>query len=482
MSTNPFDREIRRKLENYESPVAPDMLDKVLRRRRRMFLGPYGKYLLIAAGLLLAGIAGWYGLYKMQQEQEKSPLPQQLPGSQASPEGIASARTAPADESFKKIDLQSSPESLSEILPKHARSSTSPQTAPTTTTSLSHSFLSSTADDVPAVAPTQQEDAHFEELSREEYVGDFGFLRNTFSEVPATFTSLDLDVQADAQAEKGQAEEPLASEGQWTTVFLPTAFLRELPEETARLHANLRMRAKPDCADFRNGNWQFFFDVTASPDFALRSIRPKDQQALPLALRRLETESVRQSYSVGTTFSAVSPKGWALRSGFEYTQINERFAYEGEKEERIIISIVYDDQGNIIGTDTTYESYTPYYASNNVYRLFDLPFMAGYQLDLKRFALVFQGGLYVNLFFSPEGTFFSPEMQPVSFEDVPAFRKRASLSMAASFGLNYRLNSRFHLIFEPKFRYFFEPITTRNYLLEQQYMVVGLNLGMRVKL
>ncbi|GEM_PF-3419200 len=468
MSTNPFDREVRRKLKNYESPVSPDLLEKVLVRRQRR-VAPFhswGFRALFFGLLIFGGLAVWYGLLP-NESREEVPVPKQKKSELRQPLAFF--------ENQQEADLPEAVESVVEqnVFDREEKT------------------VFSENSQTKAIAPKGNE--HLKQARREQ---------GTRSDVSSSGVVAEQILAPDAGKEKSvwlghqegekiptemAAEQRSASsdeltEGEAESIFLPTALLWKLPKEAKLGPRKFPLVPGPRCADFEQGVWQFFFDFTFSPDFALRSIRPKDEQSVPLALKRLETESAKQSYSLGTTFSLVSPGGMSFRTGFAYAQINERFAYQGDTEERIIISIIYDDQGQIIGTDTSYESYTPYYASSNVYRLFDIPVLFGYQLDLKKFALTFQGGTYINLFLAPEGTFFSPELQPVSFDEIPAFRKRASLSLAVAFGVNYRLNPRMSLVFEPKFRYFFSPITTKDYLLEQQYMVVGLNLGAKLRL
>ncbi len=463
MSTNPFDREVRRKLKQYESPVSPDLLDKVLARRQRRFFLLNSRAVLLGL-LVLAGIAGWwYGLSPNEstdssQEERTARGPLAFVEKQNSV-GLAEAELEEISPSLERANLRASATGGKDE--KHGMAQTKKQKR---------------IERKQGILPSDDPLSQAEEVASR-------YLPARLKKKPGEVLKL-----TDEKIPEGQGveveREPSDEEarGKAESIFLPTALLRELPKDLRPLSAGIPLAPGPRCADFEQGAWRLFFDLTASPDFALRSIRPKDEQSLPLALKRLETESAKQSYSLGSIFSLVSPHGWSFRTGFEYTQINERFAYQGDVEERVIIEVIYNDQGQIIGTDTTYESYAPYYASNNLYRLFDIPLLVGYQLDLKKFALTFHGGTYVNLFLAPEGRFFSPELQPVSFEEVPAFRKRASLSLAAAFGINYRLSSRLNLVFEPKFRYFFGPITTKDYLLEQQYMVVGLNLGARLRL
>ncbi len=475
MSTDPFDREIRRRLKDYKSPVPEHLLDNVLKRRKRrapFFGGGLASRAMLAAIALLLAFGLWYGLNRSEkQEIHTKDVPKEVIP--------AGKQQKHAQANLSEPTIPTPPAATNETKSASAENQKTPSPSkPDKASQAANAARSKSSTPAPLKADRQENKTTSPSLAPATAQTETPINKDAAS----TQSVMQTEVPSlSSQTSEGPfTEDQKLRESQADIAFVPTALLPALPE--SHLRSDLQFHLKPECAKFQNKERRFYFDLLASPDIALRSIRPKEEQSVPLALKRLETETIKQSYTLGARLTTVSPHGWSLRSGFQYTQINERFAYEGETEERIIIKIIYDDQGQIIGTDTVYESYTPYYASNNVYRLFDIPLMAGYQIDMKRFALIFHGGLHFNLFLSPEGTFFSPEMQPVAFSEIPAFRKRASLSLAAAFGINYRLTPRLELLFEPRFRYFLSPFTTKDYLLEQQYMLIGLNLGARVQL
>ena len=242
------------------------------------------------------------------------------------------------------------------------------------------------------------------------------------------------------------------------------------------------------CHDFKiKLGWRWFVEATASSDLAIRSLVAKAPQNAYYAKERNQTERPKFSFTGGFRIGALFGKGWTARTGVQYAQINEDFNYNNTNEVRIVITEVYDTDGNIIGTDTTYESGQRTKLTHNRYRMIDIPVTVGYEFDLDNFVLSLQGGAAFNVWFNQRGEFLSPELDPVDFssgavDPFPAFRKELGMSLIGSIGLHYRFHERARLIIEPHFRYYLEPFSTPDYMLKQEYFVSGLTTGIRLRL
>ncbi|MEM1220414.1 MAG: hypothetical protein AAGH79_15940, partial [Bacteroidota bacterium] len=227
------------------------------------------------------------------------------------------------------------------------------------------------------------------------------------------------------------------------------------------------------CHDFKiKLGWRWFVEATASSDFVIRSLVAKAPQNAYYAEQRNQTEKPKFSYTGGFRIGALFGKGWTARTGVQYAQINEDFNYNNSNEVRIVITDVYDNDGNIIGTDTTYESGQRTKLTHNRYRMIDIPVTVGYEFDLANFVFSLQGGAAFNVWFNQRGEFLSPELDPVDFssgavDPFPAFRKELGMSLIGSIGLHYCFHERARLIIEPHFRYYLEPFSTPDYMLKQ---------------
>ncbi len=244
---------------------------------------------------------------------------------------------------------------------------------------------------------------------------------------------------------------------------------------------------EPKCATF--GKWlklYFYGDMYFSPDVAFRKLESKGADYEDYTASREATESQSFSYSAGARFSVVSNYGIALRTGLVYSQINEIFDYENEREERIFIENHYDDDGNLIRTDTIIETGTRYLTTYNHYRMWDIPVLLGYELNFKKFTLALNGGVYLNLISRQKGNFLSPDLVPVTFTSdqentYPAFKEKLNMSLYGSLAFYYNLNERWQIMLEPQLRYYLDPMTRPDYMVDQQYITTGLNTGLRYR-
>ena len=128
--------------------------------------------------------------------------------------------------------------------------------------------------------------------------------------------------------------------------------------------------------------------------------------------------------------TALTERGLAFKTGVDFTQINESFNYESGTEEHITIINIYDDEGNIIGADTTFEMGTRKVRAINRYQTIDIPLLAGYELDFSNFSLSIYGGPFLNVKFSKKGNFISSE----SRQPVGNYNRRARAIFQKLFG------------------------------------------------
>jgi len=229
-----------------------------------------------------------------------------------------------------------------------------------------------------------------------------------------------------------------------------------------------------------------YLDVLASPDISIRSLEARSSDNAAYQKARAKTESTRYAFSGGLRLSFVGKRGFAFRTGLMYAQINERFDFKNENAERSSIINTFDMRGNVIGADTLLETGLRQKRTFNRFHLLDIPVLAGYELNTRRWTFSVNGGFYFNLLFRKKGDLLSPENEPATFSSgaadaLPVFKSRAGISLFSSFGLNYKFSEKVHWVIEPQLRYYLNPLTRTDYLLEQKYLSAGLLTGLRFK-
>lgn len=252
-----------------------------------------------------------------------------------------------------------------------------------------------------------------------------------------------------------------------------------------------RNQAFPEisCNAFGKELWKLnlYVEAVGSPEYVFRSLGSKSQEFADYAGSRDKMEEVRGGFTTGVRLSAVTNFGVSVRTGIQYGQINEVLNYRDPNDFRMIVTNVYDQLGNIIGTDTTFQAGTHRVVSYNRYRMLDVPLMAGYEFQFPRFSMAVHGGVYFNLLFAQKGKILGPDGEPVGVTSgtpnaFPAFKDELGMSLAGSIGFNYRLTPDIQFIVEPQFRIILDPVTRAAYPLKQDYFLTGVTMGVRKNL
>ena len=225
----------------------------------------------------------------------------------------------------------------------------------------------------------------------------------------------------------------------------------------------------------------------------MRSLELKSQELGNYIDARNNTESSLYSFSASMRVSYISGSGLGFKTGFNYSQINEKFEYL-DPDASLIRTIITIDTLLVGGVPTVISDTSTIripgsldITTFNRYRFFDIPLLLTYEAPLNdKFYYSFNGGALINLAFSQKGRFLDPSEMPVWFtrgepDRFDAFRSSAGLSLFGSLGLHYKLNDKFDIILEPNFRFYMGSLTTESYPLEQNWFTFGLSHGIRYK-
>lgn len=241
----------------------------------------------------------------------------------------------------------------------------------------------------------------------------------------------------------------------------------------------------PDgCNVYMDQKSHFFVDAYYAPELARRSFSVSDPTQLDYAEKRAATEKPVLSYSMGLRGSVIFSNGLAFRTGIIYSNNKERFDYL--KETKTITIERKDKDGNVIGVETQVIEIMDHVY--NQYRQFDLPFIIGYEKDLKDFVLSINTGIGFNLSSNQSGKIYQQDQQTIlnignnGEGSGEVFRQQLGMSFIASLGLNYKYNERIMLLLEPSARMYMKPITADAYPLKQKYSFFGLNAGIRYRI
>lgn len=209
---------------------------------------------------------------------------------------------------------------------------------------------------------------------------------------------------------------------------------------------------------------------------------------------RINTETPIYSYSAGIRFGYNLSHRWNLHTGFNYSQINEKFQYiDPESNQTRIITIkdyVYEN-GKIVDSIVTEETVlvpgTSKMTVYNKYRTFDIPILARYTIYANKYlSLSGLTGIYINLALKERGMILNPDSKPIDItaaddQDQTIFKTQLGISGYASLSMAYHLTPNIDFLLEPNVRIQTEAMNTNIHPIDQNFTTFGLSTGLRYR-
>jgi hypothetical protein len=312
----------------------------------------------------------------------------------------------------------------------------------------------------------------------------------------ADWTDADISTATDTKGQPlqaGQATDAFASSLKQIT-GAATPFLTD--KQTANELQNRRLYnlLLPDCPTIEDnaaGNKKYL-ELYAGPDYALRSFGSfnSDTNSITYLQKRKESLTFASAFSAGLRYTKVFNNGMSLRSGINYSQINEKFLYINERDIRYILVITPRQIISGGNTITVYDTlrYTEtgkrIKTTYNRYRYIDVPLQLGYEFGNGRLHTNISAGAIINLYSWQKGDMLDSAYQPVSITTGKAssaygFKTNIGVGFLGSVSVYYKITPRMHVLAEPYFRYNLQPMTRDNQNLTQKYSTLGLRLGIR---
>ncbi|MEO5646772.1 MAG: outer membrane beta-barrel protein, partial [Chitinophagaceae bacterium] len=233
----------------------------------------------------------------------------------------------------------------------------------------------------------------------------------------------------------------------------------------------------------------------AGPDYAFSNYKTfGDTSSSNYAKKRKESTGFSSAYSAGARFTKVFNNAMSLRTGVNYSQINEKFKYINLAEIRFITVITTRVIIRAPG-DTIYINDTLRYQQSgsrvkttyNKYRSIDIPLMFGYEMGNGKLHANLSAGAIINIYSWYKGDVLDSLYQPVSIttgknSSQYQYKTNIGVGFITSVSVYYKLNDKWHLLLEPYFRYNLSPMSKENLNLQQRYHAAGLRAGIRLDL
>lgn len=267
----------------------------------------------------------------------------------------------------------------------------------------------------------------------------------------------------------------------------------ELNQPEIVLQSNKEPQAK--ACPFGESSRNTHVDVYMSHEYAMKHLSdPTSLNADYLAMRN-ETENAVYSFSAGVRLGYNVGYRWNLYTGFNYSQINERFEYTDPESQVTKVIITKDyvyQQGKVVDSIITEEIITVPGTTklkiHNRYRTFDVPVLGRYTLYADRnISLSAVAGVFINLAFRQKGMIIGTDSdKPVDIAGGPdeqknIFKSQLGVTGYGALSMAWHVSPLFDLVIEPHFRMHTTSLTHEKYPLQQRYNTVGLTTGLRYR-
>ena len=224
-----------------------------------------------------------------------------------------------------------------------------------------------------------------------------------------------------------------------------------------------------------------YVELYAGPDYAMSVFADTAHSAY--LQKRKETTKIISAFSAGFRYTRVFNNGMSLRTGINYSQINEKFTYvQGHV---VQLNYYINNQGDTTGTYS--ETGTRYKSGINRYRYIDVPIAMGYEMGNDRVHININAGVMVNIYSWQKGSMVDEADNIINIttgktNSPYGFKSNIGLGLTGGASFYYKLTNRMHLLAEPYFRYNLSQATRSELSLKQKYNTAGLRLGLRLDL
>ena len=456
-----FDNYINKQFENYSPEVPPGVWDNIIAERESRrpkgfwFTLLNGRNLLIAAGVFLAiGTGAWF-IYTNAIKKEKET-------------GLADA------------DKKTPPTSTNIVSNTSKNIITHPAAAPlnndvTVTSPVYNNGISSPLPYLP-----QNNGGNTSLFSGAKN----NSTKSASAQYPSDINSLSKlkDVTGDNLDEN---PELITANGLFGKLFIEALQLNSsktsIENLRNRLIPNLTLPGCPSIEGDAAGNKRYV-EVYGGPDIGFRSFTDTGNSAY--LQQRRESTKFSSAFSAGIRYTKVFNNGMSLRTGVNYSQINEKF--ELKQGNVVQVTYIINAQGDTTGSYTV--TGTRYKTTYNRYRTVDVPLVVGYELGNGKLHANLNAGAIINVYSWQRGDVLDAAGNPVNIttgkngSSPYGFKTNVGVGFTGAVSVYYKVTEKMHLMAEPYYRHNFSAMNKENLTLKQKYNTAGLRIGVRLDL
>jgi hypothetical protein len=225
-----------------------------------------------------------------------------------------------------------------------------------------------------------------------------------------------------------------------------------------------------------------FLEAYASPDIPVSHTAGNSSYLQ----HKDSTSKMQLSYTFGLRVGALLGEHFIVRTGVQYSEVNERFNYTKKNATRTIPVVVQrtlpDANGierTVLDTSNLIQVGSQYKLNYNHYKSFDVPVLVGYETSGDRLKASFNTGVILNIKTTYKGDILDGSLNAVDINSNNFYKNTTGVSVYFGLGLSTKLNNNFQLFTEPYIKYRLSNMTRTYQQFTQKINVGGLSLGLR---
>ncbi|MES2329237.1 MAG: hypothetical protein V4539_06500 [Bacteroidota bacterium] len=244
------------------------------------------------------------------------------------------------------------------------------------------------------------------------------------------------------------------------------------------------------CPSDKGGNRDWFVELYASPDIAMRSVTNGTASSLYMQ-KKDSSEAMQIGYSAGVRLVKPITDNILLKAGLNYSQVNQKYVYRTENEVKTttvvsVRTIIRAPGDTVIVRDTSILQ-TVGFKNNTVsnrFRSFDIPVTIGYQFGDDDLKFGINAGVVLNISSWYQGVMLDTSLAvvPLNKSGNGVYKTNIGMGLYGSVSVVKRLSEGMHLFVEPYFRYNLSDMTTPQAGFKQKINIGGLAVGLRFNL
>ncbi|MES2372578.1 MAG: hypothetical protein V4557_08365 [Bacteroidota bacterium] len=241
------------------------------------------------------------------------------------------------------------------------------------------------------------------------------------------------------------------------------------------------------CPSDKRGNPDWFLEVYASPDIAMKSVTNTSASALYM-LKKDSSEAMQIGYSAGIRLVKPITDNILFKAGINYTQANQKYVYRTENEVKtttvVTVRTIIRAPGDTVVVQDTSILQTIGFKNNTVnnrYRSFDIPVTVGYQFGDEDLKFGINAGVVFNISTSYQGVRLDSSLAvvPLDKSGNGVYKTNIGMGLYGSISVVKKLSEGMHIFAEPYFRYNLSDMTTPQANFKQRFNFGGLQVGLR---